>query len=466
MKPIIIFVIVFSTILSTKAQIPNALSRSQIPNTLTRADKVYGLSKFWQEVNYNFVYLNKIDKDKWDSAYRALITSVQETENDYQYYRELQKFCAMLKDGHTGVFFPQKIELMNDMFGDYRLFIWHFNDKVTIVGTNLSKKDEIPIGSEVIEVNGKPTDEYINENVAPYISSSTDYILKDWSINRLFEGLEGETYQVKIKKPQGEIISLSLTHKRTEEKEIYPVRNFQKDLFDFKWYNKQIAYIGLNSFSDPKIDSLFVEKLPELYKAKGLIIDLRYNGGGDTNIGTAILKYLTNDTILYGAKEKSRLHIPAYKAWGKYVNPKDTLKNEWAKKSLLSFQDKYFHEFDYHPDRIKLKAERIVVPTVILIGHNTGSAAEDFLICADNQKHMIKIGENSFGSTGQPLMFELPGGGSARICTKQDTYPDGREFVGYGVKPDIEVKSTFTDYLLETDPALDKALEYLISKIE
>ncbi len=28
----------------------------QVPNSLTAAEKVYGLSKFWQEVNYNFVY--------------------------------------------------------------------------------------------------------------------------------------------------------------------------------------------------------------------------------------------------------------------------------------------------------------------------------------------------------------------------------------------------------------------------
>jgi hypothetical protein len=33
-------------------------------------------------------------------------------------------------------------------------------------------------------------------------------------------------------------------------------------------------------------------------------------------------------------------------------------------------------------------------------------------------------------------------GGSARICTKKDTYPNGKEFVGYGIKPDIEVKRT------------------------
>lgn len=74
---------------------------------------------------------------------------------------------------------------------------------------------------------------------------------------------------------------------------------------------------------------------------------------------------------------------------------------------------------------------------------------------------MKKIGQNSFGSTGQPFLFDLVGGASARVCTKKDTYPDGREFVGYGIKPDIEVVPTLKDYLENKDPALAKALDYL-----
>ena len=54
----------------------------QISSRLTPAEKVYGLSKFWQEVNYNFVYLNKVNKEKWDSTYVTLIDQVQKTEND------------------------------------------------------------------------------------------------------------------------------------------------------------------------------------------------------------------------------------------------------------------------------------------------------------------------------------------------------------------------------------------------
>ena len=132
----------------------------------------------------------------------------------------------------------------------------------------------------------------------------------------------------------------------------------------------------------------------------------------------------------------------------------------------MSHHDKFFYDFDYRADSIALDAKRIVVPTVLLMGHNTASAAEDFLIYADNQKHMAKMGENSFGSTGQPLSFELPGGGSARICTKKDTYPDGKEFVGYGIKPDIIVTRTLADYWSKKDPVMEKAVEYLKQQLK
>ena len=65
---------------------------------------------------------------------------------------------------------------------------------------------------------------------------------------------------------------------------------------------------------------------------------------------------------------------------------------------------------------------------------------------------------------GQPMLFELPGGGSARVCTQKDTYPSGKEFVGYGVQPDIAVKKTLEDYLEGNDPVLKKAIAHLEKK--
>jgi len=436
---------------------------AQVPNTLTATDKVYGLSKFWQEANYNFVYLDKVDRAKWDNAYREAIAKVQNTKNDYEYYRELQKFCAMLNDGHTNIYFPKSIDSLvyTSMFGKYRIELTNIDGKAIIKRTNLSAKDELPIGSEIIEVNGLPTAEHLKKNVLPYLSSSTDYVLMDDAIEFMLRGLKGEKYDIKYRTPKGKVRTLTLTHAKTTEQEVYPAI-VKRELLDLKWYPNQVAYLSLNGFSDPKINELFLAKLPELRKAKALIVDLRYNGGGSTSIGRQILEYLSPDTLLYGSKNTTRQHLASFKAWGVFTEPKDTVGDAWAAKSVLAYQDKLMHEFDYKPAKNKVKdSEKVIVPTAILIGHSTASAAEDFLIYADNQKHMTKIGENSYGSTGQPFMFDLPGGGKARICTKKDTYPDGREFVGYGVKPDIEVKMTLQDYIQKKDPVLDRALKHL-----
>jgi C-terminal processing protease CtpA/Prc len=95
----------------------------------------------------------------------------------------------------------------------------------------------------------------------------------------------------------------------------------------------------------------------------------------------------------------------------------------------------------------------------------TGSAAEDFLIYADALDQATYVGRPSAGTTGQPLQLKLPGGGSARICTKRDTYPDGREFVGYGVQPHFPVEPTVESFLSGEDITLQKGIEVLNEKI-
>ena len=70
------------------------------------------------------------------------------------------------------------------------------------------------------------------------------------------------------------------------------------------------------------------------------------------------------------------------------------------------------------------------------------------------------VGEPTGGSTGQPLVFKLPGGGTARTTSKRDRYPDGiKEFVGTGVIPDIVVERTIDDIRSGTDRALETAVE-------
>lgn len=145
----------------------------------------------------------------------------------------------------------------------------------------------------------------------------------------------------------------------------------------------------------------------------------------------------------------SRLHIPAHVSW-------DYPAEWYLQKSE-----------EYNPVRGKTKFDK---PVVVLINEGTFSAAEDFCVGFRTMKRGTIIGTPTGGSTGNPIPFELPGDGWLQVCSKKDTYPDGTEFVGIGILPDIEVKETISSYLSAQDDVdkslvIDKAVEILKNSI-
>jgi C-terminal processing protease CtpA/Prc len=58
-------------------------------------------------------------------------------------------------------------------------------------------------------------------------------------------------------------------------------------------------------------------------------------------------------------------------------------------------------------------------------------------------------------------LISLPGGGSARICSKQDLMPSGVKWVGIGIRPDIEVKASWADFRQSRDTVLEEATRLL-----
>ncbi|WDF68667.1 S41 family peptidase [Sphingobacterium oryzagri] len=445
---------------------------SQVTNTLSLDEKIYGLSKFWSDVNYNFVYMYKIDPSVWNGAYQEAITNVQHVQSDYAYFRELQKLCAVLKDGHTQVYFPESIqqEIMTTNFGEYRIFLGSAEGKVYVVNVNKSKEKEIPIGSEVIKVDGLATGIYQEQFVKPYIATSTQTDLNNKAAYHLLSGLIGQEYTIDFKTPKGEIKQVRLTHAKAADEALAAETVAVPAIFEMKWLENDIAYVAIRTFADAEVVRSFESKLPELQKARSIIIDIRNNSGGSGKNALDIAKYFVQQDTLYGAKNFSRKIIPTDRAIGSFLTPQDTIhgKTEWgiSKVDATSYYKAYsgttFHAFDYNPivARTVIKLE---VPTVLLSNSYTASAAEDFLIYLYNQNHIKRVGEHTNGSTGQPLQIDLPGHTTAWICTKKVTLPNDEEFVGIGIKPDLLVEQQLDDvlYPAKNDSQLDRAIQYL-----
>jgi carboxyl-terminal processing protease len=297
----------------------------------------------------------------------------------------------------------------------------------------------------------------------------------------MLEGKQGTQVRIGFKTPEGKGGQLSLD--RGASNDVVWVRPASPyKMFEFKRLQQNagsrsgdpaktdksrpenIAYVSLNTFGDARIVDEFENHIDSINSCERLIIDLRSNGGGSSTNAYRIIEHLTDKPFLT-SKWRTREHRAAFKAWGS-AHADGFRNSARGKKESLSDWDKtvieYFkgdHWYGDGPDTIvPPKNKKINLPIVVLIGHKTASAAEDFLIALENTKRAYTIGSKTFGSTGQPLTLKLPGGGSARICTKRDEYPDGRQFVGYGIKPDLEIENSVEDVIKGRDTVLEKAV--------
>ena len=99
-------------------------------------------------------------------------------------------------------------------------------------------------------------------------------------------------------------------------------------------------------------------------------------------------------------------------------------------------------------------------PIAVLIDGGTFSAAEDLCSMFAGMKRGAIIGSKTGGSTGNGVRVELiPDHTYANICSKHDLMPDGTEFVGIGIVPDIEVSETYESYFEDAEDAAVKTAE-------
>jgi hypothetical protein len=425
-----------------------------LPNKISKDDKLYWLSQIWSETKYNFVNFDTL-KLNFDSLYKAYIPLVLATKNDYEYYKVLKSFLANLHDGHTEVFDNGQFYLYTDYIP---ILLQDFNKKIYITSVRkMPEQDSTWIGAELIEIDGIPTVRYLETKVFPTIAASTEQHLWMQGVYRLHSDLRDNPFRGTIKKSDGKIVKINLQRNgeaiRTDNEQYWgPQYQYSRNIVDLKWTDNNIAVVSFNSFNqESRAIKEFDKVAKDLYKAKGVIIDLRKNGGGSTLVALHLQKYLTKAKYFLNYAWETRTNDGVRKANG---NWKGEYKDYFLNKAL---------RFE-RPDTVFVSdtLRRISCPTAILIGRYTFSAAEDFLVnIYETPGRPMLIGEETGGSTGSPLVVSgLPGGGYVRICTRRICFPlSRRRFVNTGIKPDIEVKQTIDDYLKMKDPVLERAIK-------
>lgn len=390
-------------------------------------EKIAGLSLLWSKAKYNFVHFNHANID-WNKQYFDYLNLVTQTKSTAEYYNLLIKFYASLKDGHTNVYFPK--ELFDEFYSrpHFRTELIEGRVFVTEIYSDTLQKMGIEKGLEILSINGEPVIEYAKNKIEPYQSSSTP---QDMEVRKftyaLLAGPKDSLLVIKFRNKNGKEWAQKVA--RVEYERVAPIPPIT-----YREINN-IGYLQLNSFSDNTVDKTYDSLFSKIEKTKGLIIDLRKNGGGSSGIGFHILSTLTDTAYAI-----SLSRITQY-------NSTEGGEAQW---------------YSFPPEKINPSKKMFFAkPVILLISARTFSAAEDFVVAFSYMKRGKMIGQTTGGSTGQPLSFGLPGGGTARVCAKDDRFPDGRKFVGIGIPPDIFISKTINDLYNNNDAALRKALELI-----
>ncbi|HDS1578111.1 TPA: hypothetical protein QEL15_000129 [Stenotrophomonas maltophilia] len=404
-------------------------------DALSEDQRVAGLSRLWSEAKMSFANFDLVADLDWDALYLETLPKVRAAPDTYSYYRVLQGFISRLEDGHSKLVLRSgavrdRFEARSGLSTRYlegRVFVHDvFDPALRAAG--------IKNGWELLSIDGESVSSYAEREIRPYTSASTE------------QDLHSQVYERNLLQgPLDSALSIGFGDARGKQHVVKVMRMPSKDYrlarkeappFEWKLLPGNVALVTLRSFSDNAAADQFEAAFGQISQADAIIFDLRNNGGGNSNVGYRILSMITDRPF-----QTSAWRTPDYRA----------VLRAWS----ISNRDFNAGAGEWPNDGKRYYSK----PVLVLTSARTYSAAEDFVVAFDAMNRGRLVGEPTGGSTGSPMMFDLPGGMVAFICSKRDTYPDGKEFVGVGVTPQVKLSPTIADHRAGRDTVLEAAVK-------
>ncbi|MBV9992887.1 MAG: hypothetical protein JOZ72_16535 [Alphaproteobacteria bacterium] len=221
---------------------------------------------------------------------------------------------------------------------------------------------------------------------------------------------------------------------------------------------RSIGYLRIDRFDDGAA-ALADQAMAELKDTNGLIVDIRANSGGNAS-ALRLYSYFGS-----GAAPSFALFARPYlQTLGHPVGKADVL-------GLPKTVGAYTNEAIFAAVRSgqgaatfwsqDLGAKRYTKPVVVLIGEDTGSAAEGFGWSMRTVPGVTFVGRRSAGALLSADRFDLPGGWTLTVPVQGIWGPDGVDYRDRALDPDIAVTWTRADLCSGRDPDIAAALKLL-----
>lgn len=392
------------------------------PQPITQADRIEGLARIWAEARTSFAYWSNVPDLDWDAAFREYIPLVAAAEDPAAYYRLLTRFMALLREGHSYVNPPPWLQGKSLTYPKLSVRAVEGRPVVT-------RGEVLPLGTAITHVEGRSVADCLAEAM-PYISASTNHFRFAAACAWLLRGPGDTAVPVGVEYPDGRRETVTIVRDG-------PLPAFP--LLERVELGGGLVLCRLASFGDPRVVDLFHQAFPDFQGVTGLIFDLRGNGGGNSVYGDAIIARLVDEPVTRGAGY-TPLHWGAMTAFG--------VPQPWLVDRDSSLE----------PDTAR---PRFRGPVAVLTSPFTGSAAEDFCATFRAARRGLLVGEPTNGSTGNPSIFMLPGGGFGAISATYVEFPGQEPFVCVGIQPDVPAAATIAGLAAGRDEVVERAIQAL-----
>lgn len=199
-----------------------------------------------------------------------------------------------------------------------------------------------------------------------------------------------------------------------------------------------IGYMRYSSFSSTVGENNLDYILSSMANCKGIIIDVRNNGGGEmTNIRTLVSRFIKERTLAGYIRHKTG---PGH--------------NDFSEPYPIEYEPANAGRISYYG------------PVAVLTNRSCFSATNDFVAVMKTLPQVTIIGARTGGGGGLPFSSELPIGWSVRFSACPVTDTDGHDIEeGIDPTPGFECHSPAEILARGRDPILDRALSLLGSKV-
>jgi C-terminal processing protease CtpA/Prc len=446
-------------------------------------------------------------KQEIDSIYNWAEKKIENSNT----YRDFYNIICQLSDFegslHNKILFPKKrIDLMVLEKDGYFPFPIKLIEAKWILNF---KNEDIPLGSQIISINGRNMDEIIQNLYKYYETDGVNLTGKKIGIEYRFSnyyrknyGLE-KSFTVEYKIPNSNITSKkklnSISYKEfasnvdNRYSKPFDILDYtNKEKYSYKKIDSETGILTINSFDigydkdSPEhlkfvrfLDSTFVKVKSQ--NIVNLIVDIRPNGGGTDPNELVVYEYLTQRKF---SENKSAWVSFQKIPYLKYVETKvpvflrfvGVIKyNKYFKKEFPVVNNgKFYQDSTSEDHKIRIPNENAFKGNIyLLISPRVASSGSNFGSLVGSNDNTTIVGEETqggyYGHNGHtPMSYILP---NSKIITtfsvvnlEQDVIEMKKQIHHRGIIPDYNISQTYDDYINHIDTQMIFVLDLIKNK--